>query len=503
MTRKYKSGLVLIGILAWLAVPLRAQTSQPAHAAPHSEAAPSLTLSCASASGPAQTGVFYSDTCTASGGTTPYHFSISGTLPDGLGSGSTASSITISGTPTTPQSYDYTITVTDSGPAAPQTSSQNFSGAVSTPAALIATPSYLDFGTYQAGNAAPPPKGFSVTSSVARVPVSFSTSLGGDCTGFALASSGSSTPASITVSVSPSGLAAGSHVCTITLTAAALQTSATVTASITVTSAPAPKLSVTCTPATGPATAGVAYSATCTASGGYGSYTWSLGGTVPSGITLSAATGNTVTVKGTPTGGGAYNYSVTASDSSIPIQTASQNFSGTVTASTGLALTCPAGGPVATGVAYMAICTVSGGQGPYKWSINGNPPAGIALNSTTGSTATVSGTPTSPGSYSFSVSVTDSSAPTTLTSTFPYTGTISPNPGVLTLVCLSSGRTKRGGPCLLNHLHRLRRHSALQVDDQRNLAEGVDAERDLRRNRDHQWHTGHVRRIQLHSHPDR
>jgi uncharacterized protein (TIGR03437 family) len=55
--------------------------------------------------------------------------------------------------------------------------------------------------------------------------------------------------------------------------------------------------------------------------------------------------------------------------------------------------------------AYSAQLSASGGTPPYTWSTNGGLPAGLSLNSTTG---IVNGTPTTPGSYSFIATVTDS-----------------------------------------------------------------------------------------------
>lgn len=57
------------------------------------------------------------------------------------------------------------------------------------------------------------------------------------------------------------------------------------------------------------------------------------------------------------------------------------------------------------GSAYSAQFTASGGTPPYTWSSNGGLPPGLSLNSTTGS---IGGTPTTTGTYSFAVTVTDS-----------------------------------------------------------------------------------------------
>jgi hypothetical protein len=58
-------------------------------------------------------GVPYSEVLTASGGTAPYTFVVSGTLPPGLASSATQPTLTISGTPTTVGCFPFTVTVTD------------------------------------------------------------------------------------------------------------------------------------------------------------------------------------------------------------------------------------------------------------------------------------------------------------------------------------------------------------------------------------------------------
>ena len=58
-------------------------------------------------------GVPYSEVLTASGGTAPYTFLLSGSLPPGLSFTPTSPTATISGTPTTAGCFPFTVTVTD------------------------------------------------------------------------------------------------------------------------------------------------------------------------------------------------------------------------------------------------------------------------------------------------------------------------------------------------------------------------------------------------------
>ena len=58
--------------------------------------------------------------------------------------------------------------------------------------------------------------------------------------------------------------------------------------------------------------AGVAYNQTIIASGGVGPYTYAVAaGSLPSGLTLNTSTGQ---ITGTPTAGGAYSFTITATD---------------------------------------------------------------------------------------------------------------------------------------------------------------------------------------------
>ena len=73
-----------------------------------------------------------------------------------------------------------------------------------------------------------------------------------------------------------------------------------------------------------------------------------------------------------------------------------------------LSVTTPSlvGGSV--GVGYGVGLAASGGQAPYSWSVSGTLPPGLALNSTVGS---IFGTPTTPGTFTFTVTVRDLSSP--------------------------------------------------------------------------------------------
>ena len=170
---------------------------------------------------------------------------------------------------------------------------------------------------------------------------------------------------------------------------------------------------------------GAAISVPCTASGGNSPYNWSASG-VPPGLSLSSATGTTVTLSGNATTAGVYNFTLNLTDSTPrTAQTGAMTFNLTVVAP--LTVNCaPASGPADVGAAYSATCTASGGTAPYGWSVgSGALPAGVTLSAAAGASINVSGAPTTAGAYTYSIKVTDSTTPTAQTAGQSYSGTIS------------------------------------------------------------------------------
>jgi hypothetical protein len=157
---------------------------------------------------------------------------------------------------------------------------------------------------------------------------------------------------------------------------------------------------------------GTFYTTILTAAPITGSPTWAkTGGSLPPGLNLAAATG---VISGTPTTAGTYTFFVTVTDSDDPANPSDpQGFFITVTQPPLKFLTTTLASAKEL-EAYADRIIVSGGTTPYTWSIaSGSLPSGITLNPGTGffSGAPAKGTV---GSYSFMVSVSDSS-PTPLT----------------------------------------------------------------------------------------
>ncbi len=115
-------------------------------------------------------------------------------------------------------------------------------------------------------------------------------------------------------------------------------------------------------------------------------------------------------------------------------------------APSGLALACPAStGTVNT--PYSSSLAATGGTPPYTFSIvTGALPAGLTLNPSTGA---ITGTPTTPGTFSFTAEVTDSTSGVAQTKTSTCTITISNKPPYVCVIP-PSGTAISGAPVSWN-----------------------------------------------------
>lgn len=148
----------------------------------------------------------------------------------------------------------------------------------------------------------------------------------------------------------------------------------------------------------------VPYSTTLTSTGGKGPFTWALAsGTLPTGLTIS--TGGVIS--GTPTTLSSTTFKISVTDSQTP--TAAVDIaSETINVNPPLSITTSSLTAGSIGVPYSASLAASGGFPPYTWSItSGILPAGLSLSSS----GAITGTPTSQGTQSFPVQVSDSRTP--------------------------------------------------------------------------------------------
>ncbi len=360
--------------------------------------APTLTLAPATLTG-ATVGAAYSASITASGGTAPYAYAVTtGALPAGL---ALAADGTLAGTPSAGGSFAFTVTATDatpSGSGGPYTAARAYTLSVATPTVTL-SPASLPTG--QAGTA----YSASVTASGGTTPYTYAVTTGVLPAGLTLSASG-------TMAGAPG--ASGSFTFGVTATDSSGGTGPYAgTRSYTLVIG-APTLTLAPATLTG-ATVGAAYSASITASGGTAPYTYAVtAGALPAGLAL-AADG---TLAGTPSAGGSFAFTVTATDATPAASggpyTAARAYTLVVVAPT--VTLAPASLPAGqAGIAYSASVTAAGGTAPYAYSVTaGALPTGLSLSSS----GALVGTPGASGSFTFGITATDSSG-----GTGPYAGT--------------------------------------------------------------------------------
>ncbi len=171
------------------------------------------------------------------------------------------------------------------------------------------------------------------------------------------------------------------------------------------------------------------------ATGGVPPYTWSLAaGSLPTGLTLATASG---TINGTPTAPGTYPFTAQVTDSNGSRATASLSIT-VVAASRPLTITNTFLSSATVGSTYSQTLAVAGTDtAPNTWTITaGSLPTGLSLTPATGA---ISGTPTTTGSYNFTVKVTDSAGPPPDTATANFTIVVYPAAiGLSSISCSST-----------------------------------------------------------------
>jgi hypothetical protein len=244
----------------------------------------------------ATAGSSYSQALGASGGTTPYTWTVySGSPPAGL---TLSSGGTISGTPTQTGTFPFTVKVTDSS-VPPQNATQSLNLAVN-PALTITTTSLpaatagTSYSQTLAATGGIPSYTWGLASGSLPLPNGLNLNSSSGVISGTPATAGSS---NFTVQATDSARNKASQALALTVNAPA---------TVTVTSA---------SPLPG-GTVGTAYSQTLTASGGSGTYTWAVtSGALPPGLSLNATSGS---ITGTPTSttGSPFAFYVAATDGS-------------------------------------------------------------------------------------------------------------------------------------------------------------------------------------------
>ncbi|MGD0920863.1 MAG: Ig domain-containing protein [Terriglobia bacterium] len=133
-----------------------------------------------------------------------------------------------------------------------------------------------------------------------------------------------------------------------------------------------------------------------------------VAGALPPGLSLYEETtsGWLFYITGTPTAVGSYSFTVKATDSSSPPDTATRDES--IRINERLVITTTSLPSGMTGDPYLATLTVTGGVPPYSYSISPSPPAGLSWSSEIGQLA---GTPTQPFDGDLAFLVADASQP--------------------------------------------------------------------------------------------
>ena len=316
----------------------------------------------------------FSETFTQAGAFGTATFTIgSGVLPTGLTLGTNG---TLAGVPTQAGSFPITVTVTDSNGCTGTSTTYNLVigcqlitvGNPATTSSPAGTPLSINF--TQSGAI-----GTATFTTASTLPTGLSLAANGTLSG--TPTQGGSFPIAVTVTDS-NGCTGTNSSYTLTITC--------------------PVITVT-NPVVSSGTSGVAFSQTFTQAGGQGTITWSVTGTLPTGISLNPSSG---VLSGTTTQAGVFPITVTATDQNGCTGTGA-TYNLTINCQT-INVSNPGVNTGTVDAAFSQTFTATGILGTVTWSETGALPAGITLNPSSG---VLSGTPTVTGSFPITVKATD------------------------------------------------------------------------------------------------
>lgn len=316
--------------------------------------------------GAATVGSAYTFTVPGTGAPAPTYAVTTGTLPPGLTLDPTTGAI--SGTPTTPGSYPFTVTASNSGGSA---AADYTIDVASVPTIGAATPGAGTVGsgyTFTVPGTGEPAPTYAVTGGTLPPGLTLD-------------------PATGAISGTPT--TPGSYPFTVTAT----NPGGSATADYTIEIASVPTIG----PAIpGGGTVGSGYTFTVPGTGEPAPSYAVTGGTLPPGLSLDPATG---VISGTPTTSGSYPFTVTATN---PAGSATADYTIGVVGLPVIGPATPGGGTV--GSDYTFTVPGSGLPAPTYAVTGGTLPPGLTLDPATG---VISGTPTTPGDYTFTITATN------------------------------------------------------------------------------------------------